>query len=100
MSSATGRGVRWRRFFNAAGTKRVLYGMARGAIGQANINAKEVQSLVLPVPPVELQRRFAEIVENAQDSRDISETCITGASALTQSLMGHLLSVNREGGGA
>ena len=83
-------------FFNAAATKRMLYGMARGAIGQANINAKEVQSVLLPVPPVELQRRFAKLVDHAQDSRDISETCITVTSELTQSLMGNLLSMSCE----
>lgn len=84
-------------FFNVATTKHLLYGMARGAIGQANINATEVQSILLPVPPIELQRRFAELVDHAQDSRNISKSCITGASALTQSLMGHLLSTSREG---
>ena len=81
-------------FFNAAATKRMLYGMARGAIGQANINATELQSLLLPVPPIELQRGFAEIVDHAQNSRNISKTCIAGASALTQSLMGQLLSTS------
>ena len=78
-------------FFNAGATKRMLYGMARGAIGQANINAKEMQSLVLPVPPVELQRGFADIVDHSRAIRDMSESCITGASTLTQSLMGRLL---------
>ena len=38
-------------FLNSAAMKTRLFAMARGAIGQANINAKELRSLPLPVPP-------------------------------------------------
>ena len=39
--------------------KRRLAEMARGAIGQANINAQELRSIEFPLPPLTLQREFA-----------------------------------------
>ena len=50
-------------FMNSHAMKRRLFSMARGAIGQANINAKEVHSLVLPVPPLALQHRYTTTIE-------------------------------------
>ena len=54
---------------NSTGMKRRLFAMARGAIGQANINARELKSIPLPVPPLDLQCRYAEIVEAAALAR-------------------------------
>jgi type I restriction enzyme S subunit len=49
-------------FMNLPFMKRRLVGIARGAVGQANINSKELQSIEVPVPPVPLQKEFAERV--------------------------------------
>lgn len=76
---------------NSQAMKRVLYGMARGAIGQANINAKEMHGLALPVPPIDLQCRFAQIVSQTLVAGRTAETGSATASALGASLMGHLL---------
>ena len=46
-------------FMNLPGTKRVLRSMCKSIIGMANINAKEVQTIRMPLPPIEHQRRFA-----------------------------------------
>jgi type I restriction enzyme S subunit len=46
-------------FMNLPRMKRELAGMARGAVGQANINGKELQSILFPLPPISLQREFA-----------------------------------------
>jgi type I restriction enzyme S subunit len=46
-------------FMNLPSMKRRLAEMARGAVGQANINAKELRSIKLPVPPFKLQEEFA-----------------------------------------
>lgn len=46
-------------FMNTAYMKRVLFGTARGAIGQSNINSKELKAFPLPVPPLTLQEHFA-----------------------------------------
>jgi restriction endonuclease S subunit len=43
---------------NLSSMKRRLAEMARGAVGQANINAKELRSIKLPVPPLSLQKEF------------------------------------------
>jgi type I restriction enzyme S subunit len=34
--------------------------MCKSIIGMANINAREVQAVSLPVPPLPLQRQFAD----------------------------------------
>jgi len=49
-------------FMNLPSMKRRLAGMARGAVGQANINSKELKSIEFPVPPVKLQSEFASRV--------------------------------------
>lgn len=46
-------------FMNLPGTKRVLRSMCKSIIGMANINAKEVQGLKMPLPPIDLQGQFA-----------------------------------------
>jgi type I restriction enzyme, S subunit len=47
-------------FFNTSFMKQRLFETARGAIGQANINSKELKAFVLPAPPRHLQEAFAE----------------------------------------
>ena len=50
-------------FMNSSAMKRRLFRIARGAVGQANINAKELKSLPLPIPPLKRQRQYAKIVK-------------------------------------
>ena len=78
-------------FMNSSAMKRQLFRTARGAVGQANINAKELKSLPLPVPPLKRQRQYAEIVETARDITTIAETASKTTSTLTASLMARLL---------
>lgn len=75
-------------FMNSASVKQRLLGMARGAIGQANINAREVKSLPFPVPPIQHQHRFARIVEQADRVSDLAAP-VTDL-ALTESLVERL----------
>jgi type I restriction enzyme S subunit len=49
-------------FMNLRFMKQQLAEMARGAVGQANINAKELKSIRVPVPPLGLQEQFAQRV--------------------------------------
>ena len=76
---------------NSAGTKRRFFAMARGAIGQANINARELRSILLPVPPFDLQRRYAEIVDHAHAVVRGRESGSSTAAALIASLTSKLL---------
>ena len=78
-------------FMNSSATKQRLFEAARGAIGQANINSKELKSVLLPVPPLNLQRRYAELVETARTALRVAESGCSGTSALQISLMSRLL---------
>lgn len=51
-------------FMNLPSMKRRLADMARGAVGQANINSKELKSIEFPVPPIKLQYEFAARVSD------------------------------------
>jgi len=47
-------------FMNSPHMKRVLFNTARGAVGQANINSKELKAFPIPLPPMDIQLRFEE----------------------------------------
>jgi type I restriction enzyme S subunit len=49
-------------FMNLPHMKRRLFEMARGAVGQSNINSKELKAIEIPVPPMWLQNEFAKRV--------------------------------------
>ena len=53
-------------FLNTDFSKKMLLGMCKTAIGQANINAQEMQSIGIYMPPVALQREFV-ILKNRID---------------------------------
>ncbi len=42
--------------------KRTLADMCKAIVGQANINAQELQSIAILIPPIELQRQFSQFV--------------------------------------
>ena len=44
---------------NSKYMKRILFDTARGAIGQANINSKELKAFKIALPPLDLQVCFA-----------------------------------------
>ena len=78
-------------FLNTDTMKRHLFAMARGAIGQANINAKELKALSLPLPPLARQREFATLVNSAYRTMEKARTATEGAAVLSASLMDRLL---------
>lgn len=45
-------------FLNTDFSKHMLLGMCKAAIGQANINAQEMQNIGIYLPPIEQQQRF------------------------------------------
>jgi len=49
--------------------KQTLKAMCKTIIGQANINAQELQSIMILLPPIELQQRFADFVRAADKSK-------------------------------
>lgn len=73
-------------FMNLGYTKRVLRGMAKSIVGMANINAKEVQTIAIPVPPFELQSQFAERVQVIRDAKAAHQSALAELDALFVSL--------------
>lgn len=61
-------------FMNLASTKKLLRDMAKGAVHQANINAKEMAAIELPVPPIELQDEFLSFVTQVDKSEYLGLT--------------------------
>lgn len=51
---------------NSSYGKTTLFGMCKSIIGQANINAQELQDIKILIPPIELQRKFANIVASIE----------------------------------
>ena len=68
-------------FLNSAHGKKVLNSMCKSIVGMANINAKELQSIPVLKPPVELQKRFGETIRSVLSLRRvIKETSLDDAS--------------------
>jgi type I restriction enzyme, S subunit len=74
-------------FMNLPYMKKKLADMARGAVGQANINAQELQSIEMPVPPLALQREFAARVEEARGVQSAQGKSTERVEALYQSML-------------
>ena len=66
-------------FFNTKSIKKMLKEMAKGAVNQANINAQEMQSIQIPVPPISLQNEYESFVQQIDKSK--FEYTNTGAAA-------------------
>ena len=43
--------------------KDVLYGMCKAIVGQANINAQELQDIKIFIPPIKLQKQYVEFIK-------------------------------------
>ena len=56
-------------FLNFPSTKKFLRNIAKGAVNQANINAKELQDISIPLPPLSLQNEFADFVAQVDKSQ-------------------------------
>ena len=62
-------------FMNTRYAKKLLLGMAKGAVGQANINAKELQDIAIVIPPLDIQRDFLRQIKQSDKSKLM--TCYT-----------------------
>ena len=56
-------------FMNTSFSKQMLLGMCKAAIGQANINAQELQNIGIYIPPIKLQREFVSFKEQIDKSK-------------------------------
>jgi len=49
-------------YLNSKRGKTILRGMCKAIIGMANINAQELRTIPIPLPPLDVQRAFADRV--------------------------------------
>lgn len=64
-------------YMNTDEVKLHLRTIAKGAVNQANINAQELQGIPIYIPPIELQKQFADFVKQVDKSRfDIKKSII------------------------
>lgn len=66
--------------------KKRLTGISRG-VRQANISNKDIQNLELPIPPIELQNEFAELVAQTDSIRSKMEASLSELEDNFNSLM-------------
>ena len=74
-------------FLNTDFSKRTLLGMCKAAIGQANINAQEMQNIGIYIPPIELQREFVQFKNQTDKSKAVIQKALDEAQLLFDSLM-------------
>ena len=74
-------------FLNTDFSKRTLLGMCKTAIGQANINAQEMQNIELYIPPIELQRQFVLFKKQIDKSKFDLKQSLEKLETLKKSLM-------------
>ena len=74
-------------YLNLPSSKKMLSEMAKGSVNQTNINAKEFQSISVPVPPVEFQREFVAIADAAEASKAELKKSITSIDAVMKGLI-------------
>ena len=74
-------------YMNLEVMKKVLRGMAKGAVNQANINAQELQSIKVYIPNMELQKQYVEFKEEIDKSRSRIHKSLEASQELFESLM-------------
>ncbi|KAB1662153.1 restriction endonuclease subunit S [Pseudoclavibacter chungangensis] len=73
-------------YLNSPHGKSTLRGMCKSIIGQANINAKELQSIRIAVPPRDLQDQWESVVTKLEAKRNLLLKSESTADSLFQAL--------------
>lgn len=74
-------------YLNSTVMKEQLRSMAKGAVNQANINAQELRSISIYLPPITLQHEFATFVEQVDKSKFEIQQSLEKLEILKKSLM-------------
>ncbi len=77
-------------FMNSAHMKKVLFETARGAIGQANINARELRGFGLPVPPLSAQDKFERQCRDIAGLKDQQSIATSKAKSTLDALLAQI----------
>lgn len=75
------------KYMNTKYIKSHLRDLCKSIIGQANINAKELQSIPIYLPPLPLQTRFATIIEKIEQQKSLARKALQESEDLFQRLM-------------
>lgn len=75
------------RMFNLASIKKLLRSMAKGAVNQANINSKELASIQIPIPSLDLQQHFVKRIELIEQQKAEIKSTIAALETLLASRM-------------
>ena len=74
-------------FLNTDFSKQMLLNMCKAAIGQANINAQELQNIGIYIPPIELQKEFVSFKAQVDKSKAAVQKSLDETQLLFDSLM-------------
>jgi len=74
-------------FLNSSYGKKILFNMCKNIVGMANINAQELQNIEIPLPPIELQQKFAKIVEQVEKLKEKQQKSKEKINEIFNSLM-------------
>lgn len=75
------------KLLNSTYMKSKFSGMCKKAVNQANINAQELQSISIPLPPIPLQQEFTRIVEQVEGLRESQRQSAGEINLLFEGLM-------------
>ncbi|WP_294475803.1 hypothetical protein [uncultured Intestinimonas sp.] len=67
--------------------KQALADMCKAIVGQANINAQELQDIKILVPPIELQKKFSNYAETVKKSKWAIQQSLDKLEVLKKALM-------------
>ena len=71
--------------------RRVILSLARTTAGNYNINIASLGSLAIPIPPIERQRRYTQLVQTTRSAIAVAESGYRTTPALSITLMSRLL---------
>lgn len=74
-------------FLNTDFSKQMLLGMCKTAIGQANINAQEMQNIGIYIPPIDLQTEFITFKQQVTESKTTISRSLEKLETLKKALM-------------
>jgi type I restriction enzyme S subunit len=74
-------------YLNSKHGKATLFGMCKSIIGMANINAQEMQNIKILMPPINLQIRFAQIIERIANQKVLAQKSLEKSEDLFQCLL-------------
>jgi len=74
-------------YLNSKHGKKTLENMCKSIVGMANINAQELQNIMILKPPIELQDKFAEIIKQIEVQKQLTQKSFKRSEELFQSLL-------------